>query len=49
MKHLIRKYVHEHLSHRGIIKITNGHMEAHGIYGATVILNCPETIVYDYA
>ncbi len=46
MKHFIRKHAHEHLSHRGIIQITNGHMEAHGIYGATVMLTCPETIEY---
>jgi len=46
MKQLIRKHAHEHLSHRGVIKITNVRMEAHGIYGATVILTCPETIEY---
>ena len=46
MKQLIKRHAHEHLSHRGIVKITNGHMEAHGIYGAAVILTCPNTIEY---
>ncbi len=46
MKQRIRKHAHEHLSHRGIIQIKNGHMEAHDIYGATIVLTCCETIEY---
>lgn len=46
MKQRIKQHAQTYLSHRGIVKITNAHMEAHGVYCATVILTCPETIEY---
>ncbi len=49
MKQRIRIHAEKHLSHLGIIQIKNGHIEAHGVYGATVILTRPETIEYYHA
>jgi len=34
----IKKHADKYLRHLGRIELRNGHPEAHGIYGATVVL-----------
>lgn len=34
----IKKHADKYLGHLGRVELRNGHQEAHGIYGATVVL-----------
>ncbi|MCB1563919.1 MAG: hypothetical protein KDJ75_10120 [Alphaproteobacteria bacterium] len=46
MKRIIKAHAEKHLAGLGHIQIKNGHKEANGLYGATVILTTPERIDY---
>ncbi len=45
-KSAIQKHADKHLGHLGKIEIRNGHAEAHGIYGATVVLTREDSVEY---
>jgi hypothetical protein len=42
----IQKHADKYLGHLGKVELRNGHREAHGIYGATVVLTRVDCVEY---